>query len=493
MKNLLKITLLSFGLIFALGFAVLAQDIELPDPGLTPDSPFYFFDTLWEKINLVFTFNPEKKIEKSLRFAEEKIAEVKVMADENKGEALEKASERYQEYLGTANQGLEELKTKGKDGEGLVSLVTGNILQHQDALLNVYKKTPEQVKDKIAMVAEGSQKGFEEMIKTVGDKGEESCCSAGLEEAEETKTKKIEEKRYGGSGYKGVILGEGLGYDDPGTHFAFLDINAKPSYLCCKERLLGIFKSCANYPLDKMGPFIRSGLEITLVRKGVSVVAIGGDVPMEDIIEEQKRQQSPLYDPKTRVKMGKLINPDYVIEGEFTFECCEGTKQIRVTYILYIRDAYTGKIEEVLEGKTDCFGPGANYFLEIDKMIDKAGKGLIDFAEITVPALTSAPKPKLEADKEQIAAPEVPKTETPKISVPAPAKTPAPIYEEEKMEEEPVCGNNKLEFMETCDGDKFSQPCLDSLEDYKKVYNNPNLTLRCFNNCRGCEINSVRE
>lgn len=56
-----------------------------------------------------------------------------------------------------------------------------------------------------------------------------------------------------------------------------------------------------------------------------------------------------------------------------------------------------------------------------------------------------------------------------------------------------ICGDGRLTFSETCDGNQFSQPCLDSLADYKKIYNNPNLTLRCFNNCRGCELASPRE
>jgi hypothetical protein len=36
--------------LFSLGTGVLSQETELPDPGLTPDSPFYFLETIAEGI-----------------------------------------------------------------------------------------------------------------------------------------------------------------------------------------------------------------------------------------------------------------------------------------------------------------------------------------------------------------------------------------------------------------------------------------------------------
>ncbi|MDI6903845.1 MAG: DUF5667 domain-containing protein [Methanocellales archaeon] len=100
------------------GGVVFAQEAELPNPGLTPDSPFYFLDTLGEKIVMFFTFGAEKKAERAFKIAEEKLAEVTAMAQKGKAEALEKASKKYEEYLGIA-------KEKGKDIERLVVLIAG--------------------------------------------------------------------------------------------------------------------------------------------------------------------------------------------------------------------------------------------------------------------------------------------------------------------------------------------------------------------------------
>ena len=109
-KVILPIIILSI----LLGTAVLAQKAELPDPGLTPDSPFYFFDTLAEKIVMFFTFGAERKAEKALEFAEEKITEAKAMVEKNKFQAAEKAIQGYQGFLDFANLKTKEAKEKGR-------------------------------------------------------------------------------------------------------------------------------------------------------------------------------------------------------------------------------------------------------------------------------------------------------------------------------------------------------------------------------------------
>ena len=53
MKKIILLTTLLF-LIFSFGTGVLAQKVELPDPGLTPDSPFYFLKSWKERIALDF-------------------------------------------------------------------------------------------------------------------------------------------------------------------------------------------------------------------------------------------------------------------------------------------------------------------------------------------------------------------------------------------------------------------------------------------------------
>ena len=165
--------LIALVFLFSLEIGVLAQEIELPNPGLTPDSPFYFLDTLGEKIGMLFTFGSEKKAEKALQFAEEKIAEVEAMAEKNKIEALEKANQNYQKYLGLANEKVKEAGIKGKDVERLVNLIKEKTSKHQEILSGVLEKVPEQAKSGIEKAIEMSKKGYQTAIEAVSKIKEE--------------------------------------------------------------------------------------------------------------------------------------------------------------------------------------------------------------------------------------------------------------------------------------------------------------------------------
>lgn len=161
-----------FSLLF--GAIVFAQEAELPNPGLTPDSVFYFLDTLGEKIGMFFTFGAEKKAEKAMKIAEEKLAEVKAMAERNKTKALEKANQKYQEFLDLASQRAKEAKEKGKDVEKLVTLISEKTLQHQEVLLKVFEKVPQEAKKGIEKAIEVSEMDFKEAVRAVsGAKKEE--------------------------------------------------------------------------------------------------------------------------------------------------------------------------------------------------------------------------------------------------------------------------------------------------------------------------------
>jgi hypothetical protein len=114
-QRLLRITLVSCLLITSLlwGGAVYAQDEELPDPGLTPDSPFYFLDTWGKNISLFFTFGDEAKAEKALRYAEERLSEAQAMADKNKIREMTRATNDYDGFMAMVNERLEAAVKNG--------------------------------------------------------------------------------------------------------------------------------------------------------------------------------------------------------------------------------------------------------------------------------------------------------------------------------------------------------------------------------------------
>src|SRR3989338_1918963 len=79
----MKQILIVFALLFFVPGLIHAQT-ELPGPGITPESNFYFLDKFGEALREFFTFNSEAKARLQVTFAGERIAEIKLIL-ENKG------------------------------------------------------------------------------------------------------------------------------------------------------------------------------------------------------------------------------------------------------------------------------------------------------------------------------------------------------------------------------------------------------------------------
>ena len=63
-------------------FIMPTQASAATNAGIKPGSFFYFFDTAFENVGLFLTFNPEKKAQKALKHADERLAEIEVIAEE---------------------------------------------------------------------------------------------------------------------------------------------------------------------------------------------------------------------------------------------------------------------------------------------------------------------------------------------------------------------------------------------------------------------------
>ncbi|MCH2453610.1 MAG: DUF5667 domain-containing protein, partial [Halobacteriales archaeon] len=84
---------------------------SLENPGLTPDSPFYFLDGIGESVQLAITLDPEAKIDLELEFAEEKVAEARAMAKEGNFDAMAVAENRHDAVLDRVETKIENLDT----------------------------------------------------------------------------------------------------------------------------------------------------------------------------------------------------------------------------------------------------------------------------------------------------------------------------------------------------------------------------------------------
>ena len=154
--------LLLFVAVFILPTSVSAA----ANPGVKPGSFFYFFDTALERVNLFFTFNPEKKARKALEYADERLAEAEAVAKEKNTDAVKTAVAGYEGSIALAAEESKQIKDKGK-AEGLLTSIADNTSKHQEILSDVLSKVPDEIKKAITKAIEASKRGQEEATKQI--------------------------------------------------------------------------------------------------------------------------------------------------------------------------------------------------------------------------------------------------------------------------------------------------------------------------------------
>ena len=140
---------------------------EVSNPGLLPDSPFYFLKGWVRGFKMFFTFDPLKKAELELRFANEDALAIRRLYDKGKYELAEKYCDEFRERFQRVIQRTERAKQKGKDVEVLIEKLKENHLRQQQVLATVLEKAPEQAKEGILKAIENSGVGLENAVKEI--------------------------------------------------------------------------------------------------------------------------------------------------------------------------------------------------------------------------------------------------------------------------------------------------------------------------------------
>lgn len=102
-------------------------------PGIIkPNSALAFVDTAAERIGMFFTFTPEKKVKRALGYADEKLAEIAVMADAGDFINMGKAGNQYGYLLNVISR--ESKKVKGERAAEISDLVTDGLSVDKETL-----------------------------------------------------------------------------------------------------------------------------------------------------------------------------------------------------------------------------------------------------------------------------------------------------------------------------------------------------------------------
>ena len=153
--------------LFSLGAGVFAQETELPDPGLTPDSPFYFLETIAEAIGTFFTFGDLKKAERYATLAAERLAEAQAVVEKGKPELVEKTLQRYEKQLNNSIARAKKAQAKNQNTEQVMLRVGKATSKHLEVLAEVYEKVPEEAKPAIENAMKASVKGHKKAVEAL--------------------------------------------------------------------------------------------------------------------------------------------------------------------------------------------------------------------------------------------------------------------------------------------------------------------------------------
>jgi len=101
--------------------------------GPTPGSFWYGITTTFENVNLFFTFNSEKKVEKALSYAERRLAQAKAATESENSKAVEIALADYEAKINLATESSKKIKDNER-AEKLLTSIADNTTKHQEEL-----------------------------------------------------------------------------------------------------------------------------------------------------------------------------------------------------------------------------------------------------------------------------------------------------------------------------------------------------------------------
>jgi len=153
---------------------VSADDLEVSDPLLLPDSKLYFLKNWTRKIRELLSFGSAKKAETKLRIASEKLLELKKMTEKGKEtEELSEAVENFENAIEELKNKVEEIKETASENPD-VSKFTDKFLQHQllhqTILEKLEQQAPEEAFQKIKQARERHLERFGEVMEKLEEK-----------------------------------------------------------------------------------------------------------------------------------------------------------------------------------------------------------------------------------------------------------------------------------------------------------------------------------
>lgn len=190
--------IIAFGVVMGLLFTLIPvfaqEDTGLPDPGITPDNPFYGVKRGFEDIGLAFTFGEINRAQAHYNRAQTRLSEADAMIKKNKTDVAEELVQDYEEELNETEVEVEKAAAKGQNVTLLVEHVANMTSKHIAVLQRVYEQVSEQAKASIMKVIEKASDRELGILKHLENETEQEMNRTQEKEQEKNQTNKKVDK-----------------------------------------------------------------------------------------------------------------------------------------------------------------------------------------------------------------------------------------------------------------------------------------------------------
>lgn len=139
---------------------------DITDPGILPDSEFYFMKSWGRNLQLMFAGSDTEQARLMLKYANEDALALQKMYQLGKYDLGAKHAEQYALQLQNTVQTMDQVRTQqGKNAsEEMVGKLEQNYLRQQEVLLLVLEKAPEAAQNGLLTAIENSNKHVAAMV-----------------------------------------------------------------------------------------------------------------------------------------------------------------------------------------------------------------------------------------------------------------------------------------------------------------------------------------
>lgn len=151
-----------------------AEDLEIGEPAVLPDHPLYFLKNLGRRIQIFFILSPIRQAELRMKFANERLMEIKkLIALKKNPEIIKRATENYQNEVNEIKIRAERLREKAQENPQVEKFLDKFIHQqtlHQKLLQKLENQVSPEAFEKIKTSRERHLEIFQEVMLKLEDR-----------------------------------------------------------------------------------------------------------------------------------------------------------------------------------------------------------------------------------------------------------------------------------------------------------------------------------